>query len=432
MSDATARSIAAPRATAGLSRRVAIALLGRLEHGTLTVVEGTRRRTFGQGGPNSLHATVHIHDPAVWRAVVTRGSAGLGEAYFHGGWDSDDVVAVVRLLARNLDRLNRATKRVMPLRDVMLRPARRLGQPSKADDRRNIQAHYDIGNEFFELFLDQTMAYSCGIYESEASTLADASTAKFDRICSKLNLGPADDVIEIGGGWGGFALHAASRYGCRVTTTTISTRQFEYATTAVAQAGLSDRITVLNKDYRDLEGQFSHLVSIEMIEAVDWRLHDAFFATCSRLVRPTGRMALQCIVIDDHEYERAKTRKDFIKQYIFPGGCLPSVTAIADSVTRASDLRILDLEDIGPHYARTLSDWRRRLEDRWSDARLLGFDEQFLRMWQFYFTSCEAVFLERRVSGVQLVLARSEWRGDLHLRERRPQATSGAQPVAVV
>ena len=185
---------------------------------------------------------------------------------------------------------------------------------------------------------------------------------------------------------------------------------------AVAQAGLTDRITVLNKDYRDLEGQFSDLVSIEMIEAVDWRLYDEFFATCARLLRPDGRAVLQCIVIDDREYDRAKTRKDFIKRYIFPGGCLPSVTAIAAAATRASDLRLIDLEDIGPHYARTLADWRRRLEDRRSDAHALGFDDQFLRMWRFYFAYCEAAFRERRVSDVQVLLARSEWRGDVGLR----------------
>lgn len=415
MSDATAGSIAGTGRSAGLSRRIAMTLLKRLEHGTLTVVEGSQRTTLGRGGANRTHATVHVHDAAVWRAVLTRGSVGLGEAYFKGYWDSDDVVTVLRLLARNLDRFSRVAQGVSSLRNIAARPAA-LQLPSKADDRRNIRAHYDVGNEFFALFLDPTMAYSCGVYESETSTLVEASIAKFDRICRKLNLGPHDNVVEIGGGWGGFALHAASRYGCRVTTTTISERQYDYATKAVAGAGLTERVTVLNKDYRDLEGQFSHLVSIEMIEAVDWRLHDTFFATCARLLRPEGRALLQCIVIDDREYERARNRKDFIKEYIFPGGCLPSITAIASATTRASDLRLIDLEDIGPHYARTLSEWRHQLEERWSDAVVLGFDDQFLRMWRFYFASCEAVFLERRVSDVQIVFARSGWRGDLGLR----------------
>jgi cyclopropane-fatty-acyl-phospholipid synthase len=395
---------------------VANTLLGRLERGTLTILERSERRTFGHGTEGGIHATMHVHDPSVWRTVLTRGSAGLGETYLEGHWDSDDLVDVLRLLLLNLDRLTRFTNRAVSLREAVARPVRQLRRPSKADDRRNIHAHYDLGNEFFELFLDPTMAYSCGVYESESSTLEQASTAKFDRICRKLQLGPADHVLEVGCGWGGFALHAASRYGCHVTTTTISARQFDHATRAVATAGLTDRITVLNQDYRDLEGQFSHLVSIEMIEAVDWRLYDAFFATCARLLRPDGRAALQCIVIDDREYHRAKTRKDFIKQYIFPGGCLPSVTAIAAAATRASDLRIIDLEDIGPHYARTLADWRRKFEDRWSDAQALGFDDQFLRMWRFYFAYCEAAFRERRVSDVQVLLARSGWRGDMVVR----------------
>ncbi|MHB8488693.1 MAG: class I SAM-dependent methyltransferase [Candidatus Dormibacteria bacterium] len=416
MSDATARSVIGSRQHTGLARTLATTLLSRLEHGTLTVVESSGRGTFGHGGRDGIHATMRIHDPALWRTVLSRGSAGLGETYLEGGWDSEELVDLLRLLLLNLDRLTRFTNRAVWLRDLAARPARQLRSPSKADDRRNIRAHYDLGNEFFALFLDPTMAYSCGVYESEASTLAEASSAKFDRICRKLNLGPADHVVEIGGGWGGFALHAASRYGCRVTTTTISARQFDHATRAVAHAGLTDRITVLNQDYRDLEGQFSHLVSIEMIEAVDWRLYDAFFATCARLLRPDGRAVLQCIVIDDREYERAKTRKDFIKQYIFPGGCLPSVTAMTAAATRASDLRLIDLEDIGPHYARTLADWRRRLEDRRSDAHALGFDDQFLRMWRFYFAYCEAAFLERRVSDVQVVFARSGWRGDVGVR----------------
>jgi cyclopropane-fatty-acyl-phospholipid synthase len=359
---------------------------------------------------------MHINDPVAWRTILTRGGAGLGETYAEGAWDSDDLFDLLRLLALNLDRLTRFTSPMVSLREAAARPARRLRPPSKADDRKNIQAHYDLGDDFFELFLDPTMAYSCGVYESDATTLVEASNAKFDRICRKLNLGPADHVVEIGGGWGGFALHAASRYGCHVTTTTISGRQFDHAMRAVAAAGLTERITVLNKDYRDLEGQFSHLVSIEMIEAVDWRLHDGLFAACARLLRPDGRAALQCIVIDDRVYERAKTRKDFIKQFIFPGGCLPSITAIANAATRASDLRLIDLEDIGRHYARTLADWRRRFEDRWSHARALGFDDDFLRMWRFYFAYCEAGFLERRASGVQVVLARSGWRGDSGLR----------------
>jgi len=407
-----------PRATrASWSSEIAANLLNRLHHGSLTVVEGGMRKTYGQPDSEGIHATVTVHDPSVWRRVLVGGGVGLGEAYFLGAWDSDNLVNVLRLLTLNIDRINNLTQRVAPLRAVMHGSTKWRRTPSKNRDRQNIHAHYDLGDEFFELFLDPTMAYSSGVYSSPLSTLEEASTNKFDRICRKLSLGPGDHVVEIGCGWGGFAIHAASRYGCRVTTTTISEHQFTRATAAVAAAGLSDRVTVLNQDYRDLAGNYSHLVSIEMIEAVDWRLHDTFFKACERLLRPDGRAALQCIVIDDREYERAKTTEDFIKRFVFPGGGLPSVTAIAQSVTRATDLRITDLEDIGPHYARTLTDWRQRLEARWHDARGLGFDDQFLRLWRYYLAYCIAGFAERRISVIQMVMARPDWRGTLNPRE---------------
>jgi cyclopropane-fatty-acyl-phospholipid synthase len=415
MSDVAGRYVACG-ARQGWSRRIAGGLLRRLDHGVLTIEEGRKRHAFGRLDESGLRATMRVHDPSVWGAVLAHGSIGLGDSYARGAWDSEDLVGVLQVLARNLERLTHFSHRALALRDAVMLPLRRLSGPSKADDRRNVQAHYDLGNEFFELFLDPTMAYSSGVYSSDTTTLTEGSIAKFDRICRKLGLRPDDHVIEIGGGWGGFALHAASTYGCRVTTTTISERQFDRTQRAVAEAGLGERITVLNRDYRDLEGQYSHLVSIEMIEAVDWRSHDAFFATCSRLLRPDGCALLQCIVIDDRQYERSKLSKDFIKEFIFPGGCLPSITALANAATRASDLRLIDLEDIGRHYARTLSDWRARLESHWDDARALGLDEQFLRMWRFYFAYCEAGFLERRVSDVQVVFSRPDWRGALSPR----------------
>ena len=399
------------------SRRIATGLLARLDHGTLTIEDDGARRTFGRLDERGPRAALRVHDPSFWSEVLARGSIGLGDSYARGLWDSDDLVGVLRVLARNLQRLTHFTHRAVALRDALTLPVRRLSGPTKTDDRRNVRAHYDLGDEFFDLFLDPTMAYSSGVYSSSTASLTEASIAKFDRICRKLALGPEDHVIEIGSGWGGFALHAAAVHGCRVTTTTISERQYERARRTVAEAGLSERITVLNSDYRDLEGQYSHLVSIEMIEAVDWRMHDAFFAKCSQLLRPDGRALVQCIVIDDREYERSKLGKDFIKEFIFPGGCLPSITALTNAATRASDLRMVDLEDIGRHYAQTLSDWRGRLESHWHDARALGLDERFLRMWRFYFAYCEAGFLERRVSDVQVVFARSGWRGTLGFRE---------------
>ncbi|MGB8196520.1 MAG: cyclopropane-fatty-acyl-phospholipid synthase family protein [Acidimicrobiales bacterium] len=400
-----------------VSRKVLTTLARRVQHGSLVISEHGQARTYGRSDASGISADLEVLDDAVWRRVVGGGGVGLGQSYFLGEWESTDLVALLRLLTLNLDRINRAPRLLAPLVHAIGRPFRNLGRPSKSQDRANIASHYDLGDEFFSLFLDPTMAYSCAVFSKASSTLVEASKEKFDRICRKLELGPDDHVVEIGTGWGGFAIHAAAGYGCRVTTTTISQKQFAYATRAVAEAGLSDRVTVLNVDYRDLEGQFSHLVSIEMIEAVDWRHYETYFATCSRLLKPDGRAAFQCIVIDDHEFERYKTRQDYIRRFIFPGGGLPSITAISNAVTKATDLRVTDLEDLGPHYVRTLHEWSDRLDARWSDALALGFDDQFLRMWRFYFAYCMAGFAERHVSVIQLVMARSKWRGDTTLRD---------------
>jgi cyclopropane-fatty-acyl-phospholipid synthase len=387
-----------------------------MRHGALTISERGQQRSFGAKGSGGLTADLVVLDASVWNRVLTGGGIGLGRSYFLSEWDSPDLVALLRLLTRNLDRINRLPRRLAPITHALRRPFRSIGRPSKSEDRANIAAHYDLGDEFFRLFLDETMAYSSGVFASATSTLEEASRAKFDRICRKLQLGRQDHVVEIGTGWGGFALHAAEHYGCRVTTTTISQKQYAYAKRAVAEAGLEEKVKVLNSDYRDLEGQFTHLVSIEMIEAVDWRHYETFFATCANLLVPDGRALLQCIVIDDGEFERYKTRQDYIRAFIFPGGGLPSNTALAKAFTRASDLRLTDLEDLGPHYVRTLTEWRERLDERWANALALGFDEAFLRRWRFYFAYCTAGFAERHVSVVQIVLARSQWRGDGALR----------------
>ena len=399
-----------------LSRIALTALARRVRHGTLTISEDGRRRTYGTSGERTLAGDLEVLDSQMWNRVATEGGVGLGRSYFMGEWDSTDLVSLLRLLTLNLDRINGLPRRLAPLTNALKRPFRNLGRPSKTDDRANIAAHYDLGDEFFRLFLDPTMAYSCAVFPSDSATLVDASREKFDRLCRKLELGPEDHVIEIGTGWGGFAIHAAERYGCRVTTTTISQKQYAYALRAVADAGLSDRVTVLNRDYRDLEGKYTHLVSIEMIEAVDWRHYETFFGACADLLVPDGRAALQCIVIEDREFERYKTQQDFIRRFIFLGGGLPSISAIASAMTRATDMRLTDLEDLGPHYARTLIEWSDRLDDHWSDALALGFDESFLRRWRFYFAYCTAGFAERHVSVVQMVLARSQWRGDTALR----------------
>jgi cyclopropane-fatty-acyl-phospholipid synthase len=390
-----------------VAKAVARAILRRLDGGELTIVDGPVRERFGR--PGDIDASLRIVDPAIWRRALHRGGVGLAEAYMDGLWDSDDIVAVLRLLARNLDRLN----------GIIRNPAARLRRvvgffdgaqpPTESDDRRNIQAHYDLGDDFFKLFLDPTMAYSCALFDQPGVSLEQASVAKFDRICSKLRIGRDSHVVEIGTGWGGFAVYAAAEYGCRVTTTTISERQYDYAREWVRRERLEDRVTVLREHYRDLKGTYSHLVSIEMIEAVDWRLYDEFFATIGRLLRRGGAAAIQAITVDDREFERSKWWKDFVKRYIFPGGCLPSITAVLDTTSRVTDLRLVDLRDIGPHYATTLRHWRANLERRLDEARRLGLTERFLRMWRYYFAYCEAGFAEQRISDVQMVLSRPGW-----------------------
>jgi cyclopropane-fatty-acyl-phospholipid synthase len=385
----------------------------RMKGGTLVVEDPAGAWRAGSGEPV---ATVVVRDSRAYDAALRHGSVGLAESYSAGWWDSDDLAAVVRVLLRGTaplrTALNRLGRRAAPFVDPFLR----LAAPDRVRDRRNVQAHYDLPGAVFEVMLDETMAYSCAVFERPGMSLAEAQRAKFDRLCRKLHLGPDDHLVEIGTGWGGLALHAAERYGCRVTTTTISDAQREVASKRVAEAGLGDRITVLGRDYRDLEGGYDKLVSVEMIEAVDWRRHDDFFGACSHLLKPSGLMALQAITIADEEYERAKYHKDFILRMIFPGGCIPSVEAISRSVARASDLRIVDLEDIGRHYAETLRRWATAV--RANRARLAGegFDRRFQRMWDLYLAYCEAAFLERHISDVQVLLAKPAWRGELAVR----------------
>jgi cyclopropane-fatty-acyl-phospholipid synthase len=394
----------------GISGRIVLGLADRAARGrpgTLRFeghgVRGARPIVTGSGDPE---ATIVVHDQRAWSAVLRRGSVGLGESYIAGWWDTDDLPAVVRVAFRRTTALRQFLDSTARRTGGVLSQVERLRPPSKRRDRENIAAHYDLSNDFFALMLDPTMAYSCAYFAEDSTSLEEAQVAKFEMIAAKLDLGPEDHVIEIGTGWGGFALHAAERHGCRVTTTTISEAQRSLAEKRVAEHGLTDRVTVLGADYRDLTGRYDALVSIEMIEAVDWRRHDEFFGTCARLLTDHGRMALQAITIADASYERAKFHDDFIRSMVFPGGCLPSLSAIAGSLARTSDLRIVDLQDIGLHYAETLRHWRANLERQRSAVEQLGFDERFWRFWTLYLCYCEAAFMERHISDLQLVLAR--------------------------
>jgi cyclopropane-fatty-acyl-phospholipid synthase len=387
---------------APLARALAFALLRRVEGGTLLVTEAGRRRAFGAG---THAATVEVGSPSTW-AMLLRGSRGLAESYAQGLWDSPDLTAAIRLAARNAHRLDRVRRTLTPLL-LPVQRARALAQrDTRARSRHDIAAHYDLGNELFEAMLDSTMSYSCALFERPGMSLREASIAKLERVCDKLQLGRDDHILEIGGGWGGFALHAAATRGCRVTTTTISREQYEYALQRVRRAGLSERITVLREDYRDLRGTFDKLVSIELIEAVGWRRLGEFLERCAGLVAPDGLVLLQAITIDDRAYAVEKASRSFANTYIFPGGSLPSLRAIARNLARHTDLRVLDLDDITPSYVETLRRWRANFQRAAQRLATLGYDERFRRLWTLYLCYCEAGFAERRIRDVQLLLAK--------------------------
>jgi cyclopropane-fatty-acyl-phospholipid synthase len=382
-------------------------ILAGIERGRLHLVDGDERLTFGRAaGPEPLEAVVTIHHPRFYGDCLFGGTIGAGEAYMAGSWTADDLPAVIRIFARHPEIFTGMDTGVARLMAPALKAAHAMRRNTRAGSRRNIAAHYDLGNDFYALFLDETLTYSCGIFERPDASLREASLAKYERIGRKLALCPADHVLEIGTGWGGFALHAAGRFGCRVTTTTISARQHEEASRRVAAAGLADRVTVIQQDYRDLSGTFDKLVSIEMIEAVGHQFLEEFFRVCSARLSPRGEMLLQAITIRDQVYDWHKHNVDFIKRYIFPGSCIPSLAAIAAAVARATDLRLFHLEDITPHYARTLAAWRRNFLANAGRVRALGFPKSFLRMWEFYLAYCEGGFAERYLGDVQILFTK--------------------------
>ncbi|MFO1355365.1 MAG: cyclopropane-fatty-acyl-phospholipid synthase family protein [Gammaproteobacteria bacterium] len=389
---------------ARLCRRQVLARLGRIRQGRLMVSDPLGRMDFG---PDEGHGTqLQVRDLRAYVDIAARGTIGAAEAYMQGRWTTPDLTALVRLMVANRHALQGIEAGLARAATPLQRLSHWFRRNTRRQARRNIGAHYDLGNDFYALFLDPTMSYSAGIFPTPASSLEEASVHKLDVICRKLALGPGDHLLEIGTGWGGLALHAARRFGCRVTTTTISRRQHEFAQARIHAAGLAGRVTVLDRDYRDLEGQFDKLVSVEMIEAVGLGFLDDYFRLCSERLRPGGLMLLQGIVIADQLYEQARRSVDFIQKYIFPGGALPSLGAIRAAVARSTDLRALGLEDIGEHYARTLREWRARFMAQLPAVRRLGYGEDFIRMWEFYLAYCEGGFLERSISDVQLLLGK--------------------------
>lgn len=394
-------------ALARLTRFLLKTQLKKIQHGRLRLIEGKVEDVFGKITPEGpFDVTIRVHNSRFYSDVVLAGTLGSGEAYINGHWQCDNLTDLVRLMVFNRDLMNDVDSGWSRVSAPLFKFVHWLNRNDKSGAQRNIAAHYDLGNEFFALFLDETMAYSCAIFPNQHASLLQASTAKFDAVCSKLDLKPGQRLLEIGTGWGGLAIHAAQHYGCHVTTTTISREQYEFSKERIARAGLNDQVTLLLEDYRDLKGKYDALASIEMIEAVGHEYLDTYFRQCSQLLNPNGAMLLQAISIQDQFYHQARRSVDFIKRFIFPGSFIPSVGVILASVARVTDMKVYHLEDIGPHYARTLKLWRERFTARLGDVRSLGYPETFIRMWEFYLSYCEGGFEERQLGNVQMLLTK--------------------------
>jgi cyclopropane-fatty-acyl-phospholipid synthase len=376
--------------------------VGNLRSGRIKIIEvfSGSERGFSLGtdsAPAELTATLRILNPRAYGKIALGGSIGAGESFTAGDWDSPDLVSLIRIFARNRDLLMQVDSGLGALLAPVQRWFHRLRRNSIEGSEKNIREHYDLGNDFFELFLDQTWMYSSAYFSDPSMTLQQGQVEKIDRICRRLNLKPGDHVVEIGTGWGGFALHAAKNYGCRVTTTTISKEQHRLAVERVREAGLSDQVEVLFKDYRLLEGQYDSLVSIEMIEAVGLEFLETYFETCNRLLKPGGQMVIQAITIKDQNFEHAKKNVDFIQRYIFPGSGIPSIESMIRATSAKTHLQLAHLEDFGLHYARTLNEWSKTLHLNRFQVTERGYAEELYRMWQFYFSYCEGAFLERAI-----------------------------------
>ena len=391
--------------TSALLRRGVLRQLSQLKSGHLVVIENGERLMFGDSGAG-LVGEVQIHDTSVWGMIASNGSIGAGEAFIHGYWSSPDLTKVIRVLVSNMDVLDAMEGGLARLGRPLIRGLHWINRNTRKGSQKNIAAHYDLGNEMFEQFLDPNMMYSAAQFLTADDTLEQAQLNKLQRICQKLDLKPTDHLLEIGTGWGSMALYAAQHYGCKVTTTTLSKEQFDYTQARIEALGLQEQVTLLLEDYRDLTGQYDKLVSIEMIEAVGHHFLPSYFKQCSQLLKPHGLMLLQAITIRDQRYEQAKSSVDFIQRYIFPGGALPSVQKMLEIVGKDTDMNLMHMEDFGLHYAKTLRLWHENFRRAHGRLTELGYDDYFLRLWEFYLCYCEGGFLERSIGTAQLLLAK--------------------------
>lgn len=390
-----------------LARKLFLETLAHASGGSLEVVCPEKTYRFGESDGENLHAVLAINNERFFRRAVFGGDVGVGEAYMDGDWSTPDLVSLVRFGVRNLEKMEAGNRFLGALSRTADFLTHRGKRNTQAGSQKNIAYHYDLGNDFYRLFLDPSMAYSCAYYESAVDSLETAQHRKYEVICRKLQLRPADHLLEIGTGWAGFAAYSAANYGCRITTTTISQRQHEYARVLFSQLGFaSDRIELLFEDYRNLRGQYDKIVSIEMFEAVGYEHYDDYFGACDRLLKPDGTVLLQTITMQEAKFDQYRKQSDWIKKHIFPGAELASVSEILRSLVRCTRLQAFHLEDIGMHYALTLREWRRRFLGNLPQVKRLGFDDRFIRMWDYYLAYCEGAFMERYISDVQLLLTR--------------------------
>lgn len=385
------------------ARALALKTLSHIRHGQIVIQDPLGTFTFGEPSTDQMGCTLQVHSLSLYRTLIRGGSLGAAEAYLEGQWSCDNLTALVRILCRNMSQLDSMEGGLARITGWFSRAGHWISRNTREGSRKNIAAHYDLSNSLFKLFLDPTMMYSSAVFEDESQSLESASIAKLDRICQSLNLRPTDHLVEIGTGWGGMALHAAKNYGCHVTTTTISKEQHALASQRIQEAGLQDRVTLLMTDYRDLTGQYDKLVSVEMIEAVGDEFLPTYFSACDRLLKPGGKMLIQAITMPDQRYATYLKSVDFIQKYIFPGGCLPSVGAMQSAVSKGTGLRLTGLFDFAESYAITLRNWRERFFQRINEVRELGFDDRFIRMWEYYLCYCEGAFRERAVGVSHLV-----------------------------
>jgi cyclopropane-fatty-acyl-phospholipid synthase len=388
-----------------LAKRIILKILSRLNIGRLIVIDGSEIKTFGNS-PTNKHSslTITIHDSRTYRMILFGGGTGAAEAYMKGHWSSNDMTALIEHFIKNretLERLEGGYHRFMVLIDKIIH---RLRKNTPSGSKKNIAAHYDLSNDFYKLWLDKRMMYSAAIFQTENSDIEDASENKLKIICNKLGLNSGDHLCEVGTGWGGMAIYAAKNYGCKVMTTTISEEQFNFASARIQEEGLNDKINIVKQDYRELSGTYSKLVSVEMIEAVGHEFLGSFFNKCNSLLQPKGKGLIQAITIADHLYEQAKHKVDFIQKMIFPGGALSSIEVLTRLAEEEGQFRVIDLESIGPHYAQTLRVWRKRFLKHIDEVKKLGFNHDFIRMWEFYFCYCEGGFNQKTIDDYHMVL----------------------------